>query len=259
MSATIAIHLCGHTAAHLLGRTVIDAARNVWTHLIFFARRRTRLARHAVAEVDDARAERAGLDEFEIHPALALGKERDATANQHRVDHGPVLVDQTQRGRLGGERGAADGDVPLPRLGSQPLDLLHQAAGGEAGIALHRRQRGGEHHLWERIPEGGPLELCVVERWNLIGGLPVQHRLVQPASQQVDADPSYLVDPEAKDLLVGGRPVEAAVRPDDVAVKRDAHRIGHAAHQEPWLLATKVAILPKVLSSTLWNDRPRMS
>jgi hypothetical protein len=35
----------------------------------------------------------------------------------------------------------------------------------------------------------------------------------------VHADPSYLVDPEAKDLLVEPRPVEAAVRPDDVAVK----------------------------------------
>src|SRR5439155_18138403 len=71
----------------------------------------------------------------------------------------------------------------------------------------------------------------VVERWIIVGGLPVQHRLVQPSSQQVDADPAYLVDPEAKDLLVRRRPVEAAVRPDDVAVKRDAHRIGHAAHQ----------------------------
>src|SRR5919106_1057516 len=62
------------------------------------------LARHAVAEVDDSRADGAGLDEFEVHPALALGKERNATANQHRVDPGPVLVDQTQLGRLGGER-----------------------------------------------------------------------------------------------------------------------------------------------------------
>jgi len=35
----------------------------------------------------------------------------------------------------------------------------------------------------------------------------------------VDADLSNLVDPEAKDLLVGRRPVEAAVRPDDVAVQ----------------------------------------
>lgn len=44
---------------------------------------RAGLARHAVAEVDDARAEGAGLDEFE-YPALALGKERGPTADQHR-------------------------------------------------------------------------------------------------------------------------------------------------------------------------------
>src|SRR5438093_10235853 len=68
---------------------------------------RSGLARHAVAEVDDSRAEGASLEEFEIHPALALRKERDATANQHRVDHGPVLVDQAQGGRLGGESRAA--------------------------------------------------------------------------------------------------------------------------------------------------------
>src|ERR1022692_4293556 len=79
---------------------------------------RARLARHAVAEVDDSRSEGAGLDQFEIHPALALGKERNATANQHRVDPGPVLVDQAQRGRLGGESRAADPDVALRRLGS---------------------------------------------------------------------------------------------------------------------------------------------
>jgi hypothetical protein len=35
----------------------------------------------------------------------------------------------------------------------------------------------------------------------------------------VNADLLYFVDGEAKNLLVGRRPVEAAVRPDDVAVK----------------------------------------
>jgi hypothetical protein len=35
----------------------------------------------------------------------------------------------------------------------------------------------------------------------------------------VDADAADLVDPEAKDLLVGRGPVEVAVRPDDVAVE----------------------------------------
>ena len=62
----------------------------------------SRLGRHAVMEVDELRAEGAGLDQFEIHAALAPGKERDATADEHRMDHDPVLVDQTQAGRLDG-------------------------------------------------------------------------------------------------------------------------------------------------------------
>jgi hypothetical protein len=89
------------------------------------------LARYAVAEVYDSGAEGAGLEEFEIRPAPALGKERYATANQHWVDPGPVLVDQAQRGRRGGESRAADRDVALPRLRSQPLDPLRQAARGQ--------------------------------------------------------------------------------------------------------------------------------
>src|SRR5580704_5655324 len=89
---------------------------------------RVGLPRYAVAEVYDSGGEGAGLEEFEIHPALALGKERYATANQHREDPGPVLVDQAQRGRLGRESRAADRDIALPWLGSQPLDLLRQAA-----------------------------------------------------------------------------------------------------------------------------------
>src|ERR1700728_4773404 len=40
-----------------------------------------------------------------------------------------------------------------------------------------------------------------------------------------------LVSGEAHELLVGNAPVEPAVRPGDVAVKRDGHGIGHAAHQ----------------------------
>src|ERR1700733_5524407 len=122
------------------------------------ARRTWRLARHAVVNVDDSRAEGAGPGEFKIRPPLVLGEERNATAHQHRVDPGPVLANQAQRGRLGGESRAADRDVALRRLGPQSPDLLRQAAGGQAGVALHRRQRGREHHLGERLPERGPLE-----------------------------------------------------------------------------------------------------
>lgn len=51
------------------------------------------------------------------------------------------------------------------------------------------------------------------------------------SSQQVNADLLHLIGGEATERLVGCRPVEATVRPDDIAVKRDPHRIGHASHQ----------------------------
>ena len=63
-----------------------------------------RLADHAVADVDDPRAEGAGHDEFEIHLPR---KVRITTADQHRLDH------------------------------AQPLDLLRQATGHQASAALH--------------------------------------------------------------------------------------------------------------------------
>ena len=46
---------------------------------------------------------------------LALQKEGIATANQHRVGPDPLLVDQTQRGRLGGKSRATNRDIALPR------------------------------------------------------------------------------------------------------------------------------------------------
>src|SRR5688500_11154976 len=42
---------------------------------------RSALVLHAVAEVDDSRADRAGLHEFEIDPALLPGEERRSAAD----------------------------------------------------------------------------------------------------------------------------------------------------------------------------------
>src|ERR1700752_1085692 len=65
--------------------------------------RQSPLSRPPGAEVDELRVEGAGLDELKIHPALLTRKEWNATADQHRVDHDLVLIDQIQRGRLGGQ------------------------------------------------------------------------------------------------------------------------------------------------------------
>src|SRR5207247_9918139 len=50
------------------------------------------LVRHAIAQVDDPRAERPRLDQLEIEPALALRIERDATADPPRIDDTAALV-----------------------------------------------------------------------------------------------------------------------------------------------------------------------
>ncbi len=193
-----------------------------------------RLARYAVSEVDNSRAEGAGLGEFEIHLALALGEERNAAAHQHRGKPWPGTR------RSGPSAAASEARVAPPIAMSSSagsarnrLDLLRQAGRGEAGVALHFRQRGGEHHLRERLPDRGPLEHR--RRRATDPG----RRSPSTASSPYSRRPSrwtptwtHLVGDEAKDLLVRRRPAEAAVRPDDVPVKRDAHRIGHPAHQK---------------------------
>ena len=56
---------------------------------------------------------------------LALGKEGGASANQHRINPYPGLVDETQSGSFGGEGRAADRDIALPRVGlHRPLPFL---------------------------------------------------------------------------------------------------------------------------------------
>jgi len=106
-----------------------------------------RLARHAVAEVDDSRAEGAGLDELEIHPALALGKERNATADKHRVDPGPVLVDQAERERI---RALFLDSITDPRTMERIAHETGVAIGGTLyGDALSRA--GGEADTYVKM------------------------------------------------------------------------------------------------------------
>ena len=78
-----------------------------------------------------------GLDEFEIDPVLAPGKERSATADQHRIDPHPILVDQTQPRRLGGKRRAADRDGAVTTfLCSQQAAFVNGAAVVDGGASL---------------------------------------------------------------------------------------------------------------------------
>ncbi len=82
------------------------------------------LARHAIAEADDSRSERAGLDESGIHPVFAPGRERKAAADRHRVDPGPVLVEQARRVLVDlarrGRHGGGSVARRRPRCGPHP-------------------------------------------------------------------------------------------------------------------------------------------
>lgn len=50
-------------------------------------------------------------NQFKVCAALGTREERGAAADQHRVDAQPVLVDQTQLGRLRSQRRASERDV----------------------------------------------------------------------------------------------------------------------------------------------------
>ena len=72
------------------------------------------------------------------------------------------------------------------------------ASGGLAEEIERLRAEPGEGD----IAIGGATLAAEAAALGLIDGLPVQHRLVQPSSKQMDIDPSDLVVPEAEDVLV---------------------------------------------------------
>jgi hypothetical protein len=80
-----------------------------------------------------------------------------------------------------------------------------------AGVALHAAERAAEDDLRDRAPdlgERGPGLVVAQRRLRL----PHEHRLVQPAAQQIGAELAYLLEVEAKQLVAGDRPLEAASR-----------------------------------------------
>jgi hypothetical protein len=62
-----------------------------------------------VAQVQDAGAERACLNELEVELREERRKVRGAGAEDDRADELPIRVDQVELGKGGGEGGAAGG------------------------------------------------------------------------------------------------------------------------------------------------------
>src|SRR5215212_2256107 len=87
-----------------------------------------------------------------------------------------------------------------------------------------------EDDLRDRAPGVGERGPELVVAWRRIR-LPHQHRLVEPAAQQVAAELAYPREVETEQLLARDRPPERALAVGDKAVHRDAHRVDeHGLH-----------------------------
>src|SRR4029453_4506079 len=117
------------------------------------------VARSPVSQIDDAPAERAGLDELQVDPLIEGREEGPAAAQDDRVDEGPELIDQAELHQARGEPCAADAEI-LARLLLQPCDLLGRAVPDQASIAHYRLERPREHDLRQLFPDEGRLSLA---------------------------------------------------------------------------------------------------
>src|SRR5207237_4806275 len=91
--------------------------------------------------------------------------------------------------------------------------------------------RVAEDDLRDRAPEvceRGPGLVVAHRRLRL----PHQHRLVEPATEQIAAELAHQRGVEAKKLLAGGSPRERTLAVADEAVHRDAHRVDQ--HDPGW-------------------------
>ena len=100
-----------------------------------------------VALVDDARAERPGLDQLQPNLSGDRGQKGRAAADEDRIAEHAQLVDEAQLDRCGGKAGAADPDVQAGRSERRGGDLLRDRRLGEPSIALDAVERAAEDDL----------------------------------------------------------------------------------------------------------------
>src|SRR5215211_2121689 len=185
----------------------------------------------AVTQVDHAIAETAFVQQFEPH-ANIVGEGWLASSHHDGRDEQVALVDQPGPERLGGEVGTAHADVTLRRCLHPPYRIGFEGPLDPGPRAGYRLQRLGVHDLLGRPPYLREVLLDWMVR-NGVGGLPVDHRLVHPAAEEVGADrPGEVVD---EGVRVLGRlgPVEVAVLVRYVAVERHDRRGYQLGHGDP--------------------------
>src|SRR5215213_6233696 len=86
-----------------------------------------------VALVDNARAERPGLDQVQRDVVGDGWQERRATTNDDRVAEHAQLVDEAELDRLRGQAGAADRDILVGRI-ERRSGLLGRCRLGVPGV-----------------------------------------------------------------------------------------------------------------------------
>src|SRR5215216_4351463 len=109
-----------------------------------------------------------------------------AAAHDHRVEEEAVLVDEVELDAVGRERGTTDLQVAVHLL-LETADLLGDAVAGKPRVPLDALEGRRKDHLRELLPDLRELALVGAERGVLIGGLPVEHRLVQTAAAEMRA------------------------------------------------------------------------
>ncbi len=187
-----------------------------------------RLLRTAVAEVDDAVAERARLEELEVDTSVVC-EEGFASAESHGVDEHVVLVDELVRARRGLRR--------LRR--SAPVFFLERLPSAQDRHGRGARFPSTASSDFEKTSFGSCFQIRANSSWatssseTLAGRrgcvLPRSPRTPSPRRGVVRVDGGRARLPAGCGSGVArhqGPPV-VSVRSRDGAVERDAHRVDH--------------------------------
>src|ERR687887_420147 len=163
-------------------------------------------------------------------------KERLAASHDHRVDEEAVLVDEIELDAVSRERGAADLEVAVHLL-LETADLLGDAAAGKPRVSLDALKGRRKDDLRERLPDLRELAPRGPELEVLIGGLPVEHRLVQTAAAEMRAELAHPIGMEAEELLARRTPAEIPVPTGDESVRRNTHGVDQLGHSSEAIAA----------------------
>src|ERR687893_993782 len=181
------------------------------------------LADALVALVDHARAEGPGFDQIKRDVFYDRRQERRAATDHNGIAEHAQFVDEAELDSRSGQAGAADRDVLVGCVQRRSRLLGHRCL-GEPGISLDAVECAAEDDLRDLTPDVGKRGPGLVVAQRRIR-LPHQHRVVEPAAEEIPAELAYLREVKAEQLVARRRPPERAVAVGDEAIHRNAHRV----------------------------------